>query len=167
MPRFVRVIAAALTALTLTIGVSVPMTTHAGDTEHAVQISGFAFVPAELTIMVGDTVTWTNLDSVIHTATSTTGAFDAGDLDQNESYSLTFTAAGTYDYLCTPHPEMTGRIVVQAAAEPAAPTPTPAPSLPNAAMAAGAAGPPIAVAIAVVGLASCALAVSLERRRRT
>jgi plastocyanin len=89
---------------------------------HAVTISGFAFGPATLTVTAGDTVTWTNDDSVAHTATSTTGAFDTGELEQGESASVTFTSPGTYPYLCTPHPEMTGQIMVVAAAA----TPTPA-----------------------------------------
>jgi plastocyanin len=88
---------------------------------HSVAIADFAYTPATLTITAGDTVTWTNQDSAVHTATSTTGAFDSGDLAQGESYSLTFTAPGTFAYLCTPHPEMTAQIVVEAAA--AAPTP--------------------------------------------
>jgi amicyanin len=108
--------------------------------DHLVEIVDFDYAPREITISVGDTVTWTNLDAVAHTATSTTGAFDSGDLEQGESWSLTFTSPGTYEYLCTPHPSMTGRIVVEAAAAPmptstpgAAPSPTPAPgaSLPD------------------------------------
>jgi amicyanin len=96
---------------------------------YEVAIAEFAFAPAELTITVGDTVTWTNRDPVMHTATSVNGAFDSGELEQGDSYSLTFTAAGTYDYLCTPHPSMTGRIVVVAGAA------TPSPSgLPNVAL---------------------------------
>ena len=104
----------------------------------AVQIADFAFSPSTITITAGDTVTWTNADPVVHTATSTSGAFDSGDLEQGESYSLTFTTPGTYDYLCTPHPTMTGRIVVQAA-NPSSPAPTAVPpsnggSIPNVAM---------------------------------
>jgi amicyanin len=102
---------------------------------HEVAIADFAFSPPTLTIAVGDTVTWTNEDAVVHTATSTAGAFDSGDLAQGESYSLTFTAPGTYMYLCTPHPSMTGQIVVQAAA--AAPTPAGAGEVPDVAVPAG------------------------------
>lgn len=90
---------------------------------HTVAIADFAFAPATLTITAGDTVTWTNEDPVVHTATSTTGAFDSGDLAEGESFSLTFTAPGTYAYLCTPHPGMTGQITVVAAA--------PAPTAPS------------------------------------
>jgi amicyanin len=95
---------------------------------HAVDIVDFAFAPAVLTITVGDTVTWTNRDAVAHTATG--DGFDSGDLAQGASYSVTFTAAGTYDYLCTPHPTMTGRIVVQAAPAP----PSPPGTVPDVAM---------------------------------
>lgn len=104
---------------------------------HAIEIVDFAFSPPSLTISVGDTVTWTNADSVVHTATSTSGAFDSGELAQGASYSLTFSEAGTYDYLCTPHPSMTGTIVVEAAAPTAAPTAAPPPAggaLPDVAM---------------------------------
>ena len=90
---------------------------------HAVEISDFAFSPATLTVTVGDAVTWTNSDPIVHTATSTTGAFDSGDLAEGDSFTFTFTTPGTFDYLCTPHPTMTGQVVVQAAA----PAPTVAP----------------------------------------
>lgn len=87
-----------------------------GGAAHQVSIVDFAFSPATITISIGDSVTWTNEDPVIHDATSTSGAFDSGDLDQGESYTLTFSQPGTHDYLCTPHPQMTGSVVVQAAA---------------------------------------------------
>jgi amicyanin len=143
--------------------------TRAG-TSHSVDIADFAFSPQTLTIQVGDTVTWTNLDQVQHTATSTTGAFDTGLLDQNASSSVTFTDPGTYDYLCTPHPTMTGRIVVQAA-----PAATPAPSqatggggtIPDVAMPAPdstGAAVPIGVALLVLAVVPAAF---LLRRRTT
>jgi amicyanin len=99
-----------------------------------VTISDFAFSPATVTITAGDTITWTNTDPVVHTATSATGAFDSGDIAQGDSFSVTFTTPGTYDYFCTPHPTMTGRIIVEAApAATAAPSPAGGP-LPNVAM---------------------------------
>jgi amicyanin len=127
---------------------------------HAVDIAGFAFGPSDLTITVGDTVTWTNRDVVVHTATSTSGAFDTGDLGEGESASVTFTAPGTYDYLCTPHPTMTGRIVVVAAAATAAPTPG---TIPNVAMPAESRDP-----LVVIGLVLLfgAVVVLLTGRRR-
>jgi amicyanin len=139
-------------------------------TSHSVDIANFAFSPQTLTIQVGDTVTWTNLDTVQHTATSTSGAFDTGLLDQNEGYSITFTQPGTFDYLCTPHPSMTGQIVVQGA-----PAATPAPSqatggggtIPDVAMPAPAATDPAMLAgISLVLLALLPGLVLLRRRRQ-
>ena len=84
-----------------------------------VEISDFAFQPGTVTIQVGDTVTWTNLDGAAHTATDTgpQALFD-GVMANGESFSYTFTQAGTFNYFCTFHPEMTGTVIVQAAAEP-------------------------------------------------
>ena len=132
-------------------------------TAHSVQIVDFAYAPATLTITAGDTVTWTNLDAAVHTATSTTGAFDSSDLDQGESFSLTFTTPGAYDYLCSPHPFMTGRIVVEAAAGTQAPAATPAATtsptgeLPNVAMT-----PPNIVGMAAVLLGSALLLAAIR-----
>lgn len=71
------------------------------------------FSPATLTVSFGGTVTWFNGDSIIHTVTSdTAGLFDSGPLNPGEYWSHTFTQPGTYTYHCTPHPQMTGAIVV-------------------------------------------------------
>jgi plastocyanin len=74
----------------------------AGDTLE-ITIVNFSFSPNEVTIKKGTTVTWTNQDSVIHTATSDTGIFDSGNLSQGQSFSYTFSTAGTFPYVCTPH----------------------------------------------------------------
>lgn len=79
---------------------------------HTINIQNFAFSPAELTIKKGDTVKWTNLDSVAHTATSDNGTFDSGLLSQNQSWSKTFNETGTFEYHCTPHPYMKAKIIV-------------------------------------------------------
>jgi plastocyanin len=100
----------------------------------AVTIDDFAFSPATLTITAGDTVTWTNQDTTTHTATSNTGVFDSGDLDPGDAFSFTFTTPGTYEYHCTPHPTMTGQIVVQAAAATPLPTPAGGGTVPDVAM---------------------------------
>jgi plastocyanin len=77
-----------------------------------VSIEGFAFTPEELTVPVGTTVTWTNLDSVQHTITADDGSWGSGQLGKNAKYSFTFTQAGTYAYHCTNHPSMTATLVV-------------------------------------------------------
>ena len=81
-----------------------------------VAIRDFAYSPGTVQIRVGDSVTWTNRDAVAHTATARNGSFDTGPLDEGESRSVRFTAAGTYRYLCTPHPNMTATVVVRAVA---------------------------------------------------
>ncbi len=85
--------------------------------ERVVDIADMAFAPATLTIAVGDTVTWTNSDSMPHTATSEGDAFDSGNLDEGQAFSFTFTEPGTYEYRCEYHSEMTGTIVVKAEGE--------------------------------------------------
>jgi glucose/arabinose dehydrogenase/plastocyanin len=80
-----------------------------------VSIQGFAFSPASVPINVGDTVKWTQHDSSVqHTTTSDTGIWDSGPLSQGQTFSHTFTAVGSYPYHCTPHPFMTGEVIVQA-----------------------------------------------------
>src|SRR5687768_16924978 len=83
-----------------------------------VNIRNFAFDPAGTTIQAGDTVTWINHDPIEHSATSDAGAFNSGLLSESQSFSHTFSAAGNFPYHCTPHPEMTGTIIVQGGATP-------------------------------------------------
>ncbi|MBI2529785.1 MAG: cupredoxin family copper-binding protein [Candidatus Diapherotrites archaeon] len=80
---------------------------------YTINIQNFAFSPAQLTIKRGDSIIWTNLDSVAHTATSDTGAFDSGALGKNASWIRTFNEAGTFEYHCTPHPYMKAKIIVE------------------------------------------------------
>lgn len=77
-----------------------------------VTIKGFAYNPATLTVKVGTTVKWTNNDSVAHTVTSDTGLFDSGELASGDTYSFTFTQAGTFVYHCAMHPSMVALIIV-------------------------------------------------------
>ena len=80
----------------------------------AVRIVNYAFAPAQLTVAVGQRVTFTNHDSANHTATSDKpGAFDTGNLDQGHSTSITISHPGVYTYYCQFHPFMHGRIVVR------------------------------------------------------
>lgn len=73
------------------------------------------FSPPTFHVAVGGTVTWLNTDSTTHTVTSDPGdsvAFDSGSLTTGGVFRFTFMQAGTYPYHCTPHPQMTGTIVV-------------------------------------------------------
>jgi amicyanin len=81
----------------------------------SVTIADFSFTPGTITIDVGDTVTWNNNGPTPHSATANDGSFDTGILRKDQSGSHTFAQAGTYSYICTPHPYMKGTVVVQAA----------------------------------------------------
>ena len=70
------------------------------------------FSPEELTINVGDTVTWTNDDDSPHTVTADDGQFDSGNMGEGATWSYTFTEVGTYDYRCDYHSSMTATITV-------------------------------------------------------
>ena len=77
-----------------------------------VHIDNFVFEPAELTVKVGTTVTWTNRDDIPHLIVSA-GKFRSKTLDTDDKFSYTFTAAGDYKYFCSLHPHMTGLIKVE------------------------------------------------------
>lgn len=95
------------------------------------------FDPVELSVNVGQTVTWTNVGAVEHTVTAyedripgdaeyfasggsngEKAARDAfpkkGGIAGSESYAVTFKKAGTYEYFCIPHEStgMTGKVEV-------------------------------------------------------
>lgn len=76
--------------------------------------SAVHFSPATVTLVIGvnNTVTWTNNDYTIHTVTSDSGAFGSGLLNNGNSWTYTFTKAGTYGYHCAIHPFMTGEVIV-------------------------------------------------------
>jgi plastocyanin len=80
-----------------------------------VKIENFSFLPKELDIAVGTTVTWQNADDVPHTATSKDDpqVFDSGPLDTDDKFSFTFNKPGKYTYYCKVHPHMTGVVVVK------------------------------------------------------
>ena len=78
-----------------------------------VPIKGFAFTPAEITIKVGQTITWTNNDPAPHNVTANDGSFKSETLTNGQSYSHTFDKAGTYDYVCTFHSQMKAKVIVQ------------------------------------------------------
>jgi plastocyanin len=85
---------------------------HAYAEDTQVTIDNFTFSPAELTVKVGTTVTWTNHDDIPHTVVSA-GKFRSKTLDTDDGFSFTFTAAGDYKYFCSLHPHMTGMIKVE------------------------------------------------------
>jgi plastocyanin len=81
--------------------------------QNSIQIANMAFSPDTLTVKVGDKVTWTNQDTVGHSATADDKSFDTGVIAQGQSGSITFSKAGTYSYHCSIHPNMQAKIIVQ------------------------------------------------------
>ncbi len=88
-------------------------------TPGSVTIQDFSFAPSSVTVNVGESVTWNNSGPSTHTATASDGSFDTGSLSRGESGSVTFDEAGTFSYICTPHPSMQGtvRVVAQASGD--------------------------------------------------
>ncbi len=84
-----------------------------GSKTESVSIRDFAFAPGNLKIPVGGAITFTNYDSVAHTATANDGSWDTGLLNKGESKTITFDKPGDYTYHCSPHPNMVARIQVQ------------------------------------------------------
>jgi plastocyanin len=80
----------------------------------AVTARDVAFNPAELTVKVGDIVTFTNADSFAHTFTADNGEFDSGRVDGGGSFEYTADAAGAIEFHCNIHTNMTGTITVEA-----------------------------------------------------
>ena len=84
-----------------------------GSAAEAITIQDFAYSPGNLQLPVGVTVTWTNRDTAPHSATDSGRTWDTGVLSRGKSKTLTFEAAGTFDYFCSVHPSMKARLVVQ------------------------------------------------------
>jgi plastocyanin len=95
----------------LTAGLVLLQTSQAANT--SVEIINFSFQPATATISVGDSVTWTQEDSVTHTSTSDSGVWNSPMLSLNQTFSFTFNTAGNFPYHCSVHPFMTGGVTVQ------------------------------------------------------
>ncbi len=80
--------------------------------------SGSCFLPGEVTIGVGESVTWHNDSGVIHTVTSGNaedgpdGVFDSSIIMSDDTFTHTFTETGQYEYFCSIHPWMTGTVIV-------------------------------------------------------
>ena len=85
----------------------------AAQTGPRIEIAKHKFSLPTLTVPAGTTVTWLNRDEEIHTVVSTTLAFKSAGLETDEAYSYTFTKPGVYEYFCTLHPLMTGKVIVK------------------------------------------------------
>jgi plastocyanin len=85
----------------------------AQDASDVITIDNFTFTPKEMTVAVGTTVKWVNHDDIPHTVVEKKTTFRSKALDTDDSYSFTFTSAGTFDYFCGLHPHMVGQVIVK------------------------------------------------------
>ena len=93
-----------------TPSIATTSTTEAAGDE--VNIVNLSFRPADLTVAVGSTVTWTNGDGPDHTTSSVDDVWDSGVLATGETFSVVFDTPGTFEYRCNIHPRMTATITV-------------------------------------------------------
>jgi len=116
MRQAIVVFAALLSLVPLLLAGQTPRTVRAPGGQPAkvaVTIDNFSFTPNSITVAAGTTVVWTNKDDVPHNVTNPDREFKSPTLDTDEKWEYTFKKAGTFEYYCTIHPKMTGRVVVQ------------------------------------------------------
>jgi plastocyanin len=77
-----------------------------------IAIENFTFRPPVLTVPVGTKVTWINSDDVPHTATSTQKVFASPTLGTDDRFEFVFDKPGTFEYFCTVHRHMVGKVIV-------------------------------------------------------
>jgi plastocyanin len=83
-----------------------------GDTVE-VKMTNIQFDPQSITVKVGQTVKWTNEDDVQHDADATEGEFESELYGQGGTQEWKAEEAGTVEYVCSVHPNMTGTITVE------------------------------------------------------
>jgi plastocyanin len=80
----------------------------------AIQLKGFQFEPKDVTVKVGQKITWTNADTANHNVTADSGAdFKSDDFGEGGTFEFTADKAGKIAYECTLHPGMKATITVQ------------------------------------------------------
>ena len=94
------------------VAAALTQTVAAEEQTHRIDMKSVDFVPAQVTVRVGDTLEWDNSDIVAHTATSKEAGFDVNVVPKRKGSAVVKTA-GTFNYICRYHPNMKGQIVVQ------------------------------------------------------
>jgi plastocyanin len=89
---------------------------NAGSAVATVSMDHNTFIPDEITVVPGTTVTWVNKEFMPHIVVDTNKGFRSKILAKDASFSFTFATAGEYDYLCSIHPNMKGKVIVKAPA---------------------------------------------------
>jgi len=78
-----------------------------------VSIQQYSFLPGDISVRAGTTITWSNEDDAVHTVTAADKSWDSGRLPVGGIFSQTFADPGTYEFLCSIHPAMKGTVTVQ------------------------------------------------------
>ena len=95
------------------IGAMLAFAAVAAQDANVVTIDNFTFGPKELTVAVGTTIKFVNHDDIPHTVVDKKLSFRSKALDTDDAYSYTFATAGSFDYFCSLHPHMVGKIIVK------------------------------------------------------
>jgi plastocyanin len=103
----------AVAAISVAAAVGVVITCAHAETIR-VEVKSLAFSPAQVTAHVGDTIEWANADFIAHTATAKNRDWDV-QLPANSKKTLVLKKAGTVEYFCRFHPNMTGTLTVEEA----------------------------------------------------
>ena len=102
-----------LLAIVVLVGGAWSASAWAAPATHTIIIEGTRFTPETLVVHRGDRVVWANKDPFPHTATASTGAFDSKSIGANRSWTYVANKSGTFDYGCTFHVTMKGRLIVE------------------------------------------------------
>lgn len=80
-----------------------------------VEVIDYGFSPQQISVQPGASITWTNDGSDGHDVTGggPGGEWRSGPLAPSERYTRQFDLPGTFEYVCTIHPEMRGKVIVQ------------------------------------------------------
>ncbi|HWU20364.1 MAG TPA: cupredoxin family copper-binding protein [Nocardioides sp.] len=91
-----------------------PASSKAPASALTIKIQNYAFSVPAAKVKVGQTVTWINMDTAPHTVTVSSGPvkFSSPNLQKGDTFSYTFTKAGTYSYYCAVHPDMKATVTV-------------------------------------------------------
>ncbi|MGH8972140.1 MAG: plastocyanin/azurin family copper-binding protein [Acidimicrobiia bacterium] len=107
--------AAWLAGLAATTALLLPLPARAAT---AVALERSRFEPARVSVPAGETVVWTNNDSVGHTVTADDGSFDSHPscgsiggtcMTRGQTFQTTFSKPGTFPYHCRVHGGPGGR----------------------------------------------------------
>jgi plastocyanin len=107
-----RVLLVALGAATI-LTASAEFSVAQAQQSDTVMIKDFMFSPMSMTVKVGSTLTWKNLDDEPHTVVNDAGLFRSAALDQNDTFQYKFDKPGVYKIFCGIHPNMRETITVQ------------------------------------------------------